>query len=178
MLKRHPHTPAHLFVDDTPYFITSSTYDKRHLLAEPDLKTQLLEMIKTNFQSFNWQLDHWVILDNHYHLLGVSRKGTDLPKIIGRTHYHSAELIGATTHCELPVWWNYWDYCPRNERDYLIRLNYLLMNPIKHGYVNNLHDYPFSSFHQLLENEERETLVGQFHDYPEHKDLKIAEDEF
>ena len=177
-LKRHPHTPAHLFVDDTPYFITAAIHEKRRLLADADLKAQLLEMIQENFQAVGWQLNDWVILDNHYHLLGVSRKGTDLSKIMGRTHYHSAHEIRLATGCETPVWWNYWDYCPRDEREYLVRLNYLLTNPIKHGYVENLRDYPFSSFHRLLETEGRESLVKQFYDYPEYKDLKIVEDEF
>jgi len=46
----------------------------------------------------------------------VSRKGTDLSKIMGRIHSHSATKIRSATHCELPIWWNYWDYCPRNEK--------------------------------------------------------------
>ena len=128
-IKNNLHTPAHLFIDNTLYFITSSVYGKRNLLADSELKTQLLETVKENFLFFNWKLDHWVILDNHY---------------------HSAKLIRSKTNCETPIWWNYWDYCPRNEREYFIRLNYLLMNPIKHGYVQNLNDYKFSSFHTLI----------------------------
>jgi len=58
MLKRHSHTPAHLFIDDTSYFITSAIYNKRHLLRHSDLKTQLLTIIQESFQLFNWKLDH------------------------------------------------------------------------------------------------------------------------
>jgi putative transposase len=178
MLKEHPHTPAHLFIDDTSYFITSAIYNKRRLLVNSELKSQLLTIIQESFQLLNWKLDAWVILDNHYHVIATSRKGTDLSKIMGRIHSYSGTLIRKVTHCELPVWWNYWDYCPRNEKDYFTRLNYLLMNPIKHGYVDNLNDYPFSSFHQLKNEVGRETCVKQFKTNPEYKQLVIEEDEF
>ena len=86
--------------------------------------------IEACFQEKNWQLDHWVILDNHYHLLATSDKGDDMSKIFRKIHGLSAQFIQAQGRCDLPVWWNYWDYCPRDEKDYFVRLNYLLNNPI------------------------------------------------
>lgn len=77
----------------------------------------------------------------------------------------------------LPVWWNYWDYCPRNEKDYMIRLNYLYHNPIKHGYVASLHDYLFSSFHQELKIKGHDTMVTQFKNYPDYKTILIDDDD-
>lgn len=50
----------------------------------------------------------------------------------------------------------------------------LLMNPLKHGYVSNLHDYP-SSFNQIFANLGREGLVQQMHRYPGYKNLVLAE---
>jgi putative transposase len=177
MLKRQYFAPSHLFVDDTPYFITGAIHHKRNLLAHENLKIQLLNLIQQTFQVKDWELHHWVILDNHYHIMGRSRKGRDLTNIIRKIHSKSALWIREATSCETPVWWNYWDYCPRNEKDYLIRLNYLLTNPIKHGYVNHLHDYPYSSFHSLF-NEKGPDVFKQFNDYPKYQELKIEEDNF
>jgi putative transposase len=175
MIKRNPHAPAHLFVDDTFYFVTGAIYQKRPLLADPELKRKLLELFKEYFQKYDWELHHWVILDNHYHLMGYSRKGKELSHIFRSVHSRSGIMISQATHCAKPVWWNYWDYCPRNEKDYFIRLNYLLTNPIKHGYVSNLHDYPFSSFHPTLAEIGREDLVKQIRDYPDYKTLVLHE---
>lgn len=175
MLKRHRNTPAHLFLDDTPYFVTGAIYQKRPLLANPEIKGQLLALIQEYFQTYYWELHHWVILDNHYHLLGKSRIGEDLTHIFQSVHSRAGILIRQLTHCAKPVWWNYWDYCPRNKEDYMTRLNYLLMNPFKHGYVTNLHDYPFSSFHQLFADLGREGLAKQMSDYPEYKNLVLDE---
>ncbi|MCP4700862.1 MAG: hypothetical protein GY862_29010 [Gammaproteobacteria bacterium] len=178
MLKHRDNTPPHLLLDDTPYFITGAIYDKRRLLDEK-LKWCLAAIMQKVFDKFGWELHHWVVLDNnHYHLLGMSRKGEDLPKIIRQLHAGSAGEIHQATDCSLPVWWNYWDYCPRNERDYMVRLNYLLNNPVKHGYVDDLRDYPFSTFAELYEEKGRDGLVEQFKSFPNYKTLKIEADDF
>ena len=133
MLKRGLHSPAHLFVDNAAYFITSTIYQKRPLLKPEPIKHHLLATIEACFHEKNWQLDHWVILDNHYHLLATSDKGEDMSKIFRKIHGLSSQFIQAQGRCDLPVWWNYWDYCPRDEKDYFVRLNYLLNNPVKQG---------------------------------------------
>ena len=174
-LKHHPHTPTHLFLDDTLYFVTGAIYQKRSLLAYFELKKRLLELIQEYFQTYNWDLHQWVILHNHYHLLGQSYEGKDLTNIFRSIHSRAGILISQSTHCGKPIWWNYWDYCPRDEAEYMIRLNYLLTNPIKHGYVTNLHDYPFSSFHNLFAEIGRERLAQQMRDYPDYKHLVLRE---
>ena len=55
-------------------------------------------------------------------------------------------------------------------------VNYLYNNPIKHGLVTNLLDYPYSSFHSFLKQHGRNYLIKQFREYPEYKDLQLDED--
>lgn len=173
--KDYPHNPPHLFADDTPYFITAAIYHKRPLLQAPSLKQLLLDRIKLCFDKHGWELHHWVILDNHYHLLGKSRNGRDLPKIINSVHAFTGYYIKQATSTSERVWWNYWDYCPRTERDYAVRLVYLLNNPVKHGYVTNLYDYPFSSFHEVMAAHGPEELRRQFQAHAEFRTLVLHE---
>ena len=175
MYTNRSHTPAHLLLDNTLYFITGAIKFKRNLLQQDELKYALIDDFHTYFAKYNWELHHRVVLDNHYHLLGKSYRGKNLPQIIRSVHSRMAKKIAQTTNCQKPVWWNYWDYCPRDEADYYVRLNYLLNNPVKHGYVTNLNDYPFSSFHQTLNREGRETLAKQFQTYPKYKMLVLRE---
>ena len=179
MLKKHSHTPAHLFLDDTPYFITGAIYHKRYLLREKDIKQWLYQNICTYFDKYQWQLHHWVILDNHYHLMGKSKWGKDLSRIFQGIHGGTSTRIQQSTGASKPIWWNYWDYCPRDDRDYYIRLNYLLWNPVKHGYVQRLADYPYSSYHQWIKEKGKDEVASQFRAYPEYKHcvLKEAEDD-
>ena len=78
MLKKRPHTPAHLFVDNAAYFITSAIHQKRPLLRAEAVKQQLLATIESCFHEKSWRLEHWVILDDHYHLLAMSDKGENI----------------------------------------------------------------------------------------------------
>ena len=107
MLKRYRNAPAHLLLDDTPYFITGAIYDKRPLLAGPGLKERFTELLHRGFERYGWRLDDWVGLDNHYHLLGQSRLGADLPRLLKYLHGQSARWLHEATDCPLPVWWNY-----------------------------------------------------------------------
>jgi putative transposase len=175
MIQQHPHRPTHLFLDEHAYFITGAIYQKRPLLQDTAIKQMLFQSIQNSFAKYGWSLEHWVILDNHYHLLCKSKYGKDLPALMKNIHGTTATSIATTTSCEKPVWYNYWDYCPRNEHEYYTRLNYLLNNPIKHGYVENLHDYAFSSFHALFKELGREHLAEQFRTYPTITTLEEAE---
>jgi putative transposase len=148
----------------------------RRRLLDGGLRAGLVECIKNAVERHDWTLDHWVVLENHYHLLVQSRLGADLPDVIRAIHGSSAVGIRARTGCALPVWYNYWDYCPRHEGDWYRHLNYLLWNPIKHDYVRDLRDWPDSSFHALLATEGRERLVAQFRAYPDFRELDVDDD--
>lgn len=177
MLQRRPHTPAHLFLNNAPYFITGAIKFRRHLLKTVELKRMLWKAIDKNFTKYQCELHHWVILDNHYHLLGMSRVGKVLHPIIKNIHGGTSIPIHRATGAQKPIWSNYWDYCPRDEHDYNVRLNYLLWNPVKHGYVERIEDYPYSSYQQLLEHRGKTKIAEQFAKYPEYKDLVLREAE-
>lgn len=175
MLKYNWHNPVHLFRDDTPYFVTGAIFHKRLLLSTQTLKNRVIAAIQHYFEKYKWELHHWVVLDNHYHILGQSRDSQAMPKIIQGIHGSTSSEIRRANGAEKPIWWNYWDYCPRDERDYYIRMNYLLNNPVKHGYVDDLADYPFSSFERWCDELDREKRVQQFKRYAEYKTLVLHE---
>ncbi len=82
----------------------------------------------------------------------------------------SAKLIRSQLQ---PIWWIYWDYYQLDEADYLMPLNDLFNNPIKHEYVTNLKDHPYPKF---LSTQGRELLLKRFREYPEYKSLVLDED--
>jgi len=168
--------PAHIYLDNSPYFITASIWLHRKLLDD-ESKTKLSELIQTVFKEYQWKLEAWVILDNHYHLLCQSKNGKDLSKIINKIHSISSKFIKSSQNVEGKIWSNYWDYCPRDENDYNVRwCYYLLNNPVKHGYVADLHDWQWSSFHELYEEKGRNNLQEQFLKFSEYKSLELFED--
>jgi putative transposase len=41
----------------------------------------------------------------------------------------------------------FWEHQIRDETDFIRHMDYLNYNPVKHGYVNSVKDWPYSSFH-------------------------------
>ena len=41
----------------------------------------------------------------------------------------------------------FWEHCIRDEEDYARHVDYVHWNPVKHGYVDRVVDWPHSSFH-------------------------------
>jgi REP-associated tyrosine transposase len=54
---------------------------------------------------------------------------------------------------EYPVCWDYWVYCPCDEKTFFICLYYLSNNPVKHGFVTDLRCYSYSSLKTLGRDE-------------------------
>jgi putative transposase len=44
----------------------------------------------------------------------------------------------------------YWEHCIRDEADYQNHLDYIHYNPVKHGHVQSVKDWPYSSFHRWV----------------------------
>jgi putative transposase len=170
-----PELDTDLFGKETTYFVTGATYNKRPLLMSTEVKTYLFTLLHEAFQKHKWELQHWVILDNHYHVLGKSLHDQALSEIFDSVHGRLTTYIRYHANYEAPIWDNYWSYCPKSFEDYMNRVNYLLMNPVTHGYVLDLRDYPFSSFHDALASEGRDQLVQQFMTFTGYKHLILHE---
>ena len=44
----------------------------------------------------------------------------------------------------------YWEHAIRNERDLQAHVDYIHFNPVKHGHVEQVKDWPHSSFHRFV----------------------------
>jgi putative transposase len=44
----------------------------------------------------------------------------------------------------------YWEHAIRDDRDLERHVDYIHFNPVKHGYVTNVADWPHSSFHRFV----------------------------
>jgi putative transposase len=147
--------------------ITATTYLKRPLLGAPVDKELTRQTLSDLVREYEYKLVAWVILSNHYHILIKSRKGTDLPNFIRKLHgkiaHHLNQQAGATGR---QVWHNYWDSWIRTEASYWKRFNYIHHNPVKHGYVQHMEDWPFSSYRYYLEKYGADWLADAFRRYP------------
>jgi putative transposase len=47
----------------------------------------------------------------------------------------------------------FWEHLIRDETDLSLHLDYIHYNPVKHGYVANVVDWPYSTFHRYVKEE-------------------------
>ena len=161
------HHPPHIYLDNTWYVITASVYEHRHLLQPAGHKDYVRDKLKALTVEFGLRLAAWVIMDNHYHLLLKNRAGDDLTRFFQRLHGGTAfELNNRDGARGRQVWHNYWDTCIRTEADYWVRFNYVHHNPVKHGYVARMEDWPYSSYRYYLTAKGGEWLADAFQRYP------------
>jgi putative transposase len=65
----------------------------------------------------------------------------------------SGERLSASRckHRERGIWQRrYWEHMIRDERDLRNRIDYIHFNPVKHGLVARVADWPYSSFHRFV----------------------------
>lgn len=66
--------------------------------------------------------------------------------------YGERRSMSRTKRGERGIWQRrFWEHCIRDEEDYARHVDYIHWNPVKHGYVQRVADWPHSSFHRFVE---------------------------
>jgi putative transposase len=129
-----------------------------------DLLTKHIELLREAVRlvraEYPLQIDAWVVLPDHMHCVW------SLPP--GDTDYTLRwRLIKAAFSKQLPkterrspvreargergIWQRrFWEHTLRDERDYAAHVDYVHFNPVKHGYVKAVMDWPHSTFHRYV----------------------------
>jgi len=90
-----------------------------------------------------WQLPK---NDNNYSLRWQRIKGIFTRRIIKK-----GMKIAKNHRGEYPIWQRrFWEHTIRNENDFENHVNYIHHNPIKHGLVKKVKDWPYSSLHKYI----------------------------
>jgi putative transposase len=174
--KKPLHTPAHLFLNDYYYFITAGCYHKKAYVNCDAKKDFLYKTICEELNTYCAELHGWVVLDNHYHILIKLEDVFLLPRLIQVIHSKSAISINKTDKQPgRKVWYDYWDECIRNEKDFHDKLNYIHLNPVKHGYVDDPSKYKFSSYHSYFRERGEEGVKALARNHPVQR-LEAGED--
>lgn len=148
------HAPAHLFRADAIYMITGATYKKQSIMKTEARKSEWINSFIKASEVYGWNIIAWVVLDNHHHVIVKSPEHSagNLPKYVGSFHKFTARQWNDEDNAfGRKVWWNYWDTCVRSEHDFINRLKYVYLNPIKHGYADKPGEYPHSNYSSFLQ---------------------------
>ncbi len=161
------HAPPHPFRGVGGYLITAANYEHRSVMKTQARRTEFETLLLKTLREIVDDLVAWVILPNHYHFLAtiqlldhVSVALKHLHGTTSRTWNLEDGLTGKRR-----VWYKFADTYIRNEGHLRTAFNYIHYNPVKHGYVSNMRDGPWSSLHMYCEDKGQDWLQEQWQAY-------------
>ena len=108
----------------------------------PDEVKMVLHHIKSGDTKFYWLLAATVMPD-HTHLILRPREGWSLSRIMKGTKGVSSRLLNQSRNTQGSLWQEEsWDRIIRDENEMLEKVNYMFMNAVKKGLVENPNEYP------------------------------------
>jgi putative transposase len=148
-----------VFVPGASYFFTLVTHERAPIFSDSaaiDLYRRAVRKVQI---ARPFTLDAEVILPDHVHLLCTLPDGdADYPTRVRliKTAFtrimHSRTADGEaspsrTAKGERAIWQRrYWEHTIRDERDFQAHLDYIHINPVRHGLVAAARDWPHSTF--------------------------------
>jgi len=161
------HAPPHLRGVPGEFLITAACFEHRHIFEDPDDLSWLADQVLNGLTQA--QLSHaaWVFLPNHYHLLLQTEDLRDVSETLRLLHSRIAtEMNGRQKMRGRQVWYRFTDRLIRNDRHCWATVNYIHFNPVKHGYVDQIQDWAWSSVHDYSETQGTEWLERVWKDFP------------
>jgi putative transposase len=140
------------------YFFTVTLRDRRSTLLI-DRIDDLREAFRAVKRKRPFRLDAMAVLPDHLHAIWTLPEGDD--DYSGRwraiktrfTRLTGAAGIGLTRNAkgEYDLWQRrFWEHTIRNVRDLQRHVDYIHFNPVKHGCVTRVQDWPHSTFHRYV----------------------------
>jgi putative transposase len=163
------HAPPHPFRDSGCYLFTAVNYEHAPVMYSSDRRTEFENLLLNAVGSIQQaEIIGWVVLPNHYHLLiqlemldQISRPLKNLHGATSRAWNIEDHQIGARR-----VWYKYSDRMIRDESHLNKALNYIHYNPVKHGYVMGVYEWPWSSMWMYYEEQGRDWLRISWKKFP------------
>ena len=150
------------FIPGGTWFFTVNLLERGNndlLVREVDLLRKVIRNVK---QKHPFHIDAWVVLPEHMHCIFSLPEGdsdfslrwrlikSGFSRSLPKTEYLSSVRKASG---ERGIWQrHYWEHLIRDDDDYQRHVDYVHVNPVKHGYVERVQDWPYSTFHRYAES--------------------------
>ena len=146
------------------YFFTLISYNRRKIFCEEDFLVVFKNSIRLVQQQYPFEIIAWVQLPDHIHCIwqmpendaDYSMRWSQIKRLTTQAcpHYHltTDELnLSEVKRNERGIWQRrFLEHQIRNESDFIKHMDYIHYNPIKHGLVERVTDWEYSSFHRCV----------------------------
>jgi REP-associated tyrosine transposase len=145
------------FVPGGCWFFTVNLLERRRTLLVDHIDL-LRESTASTRHKYPFEINAFVVLPNHLHAIWTLPPGDAdfstrwrLIKAAFAKSLPKQERLSAARKArnERGIWQRrFWEHMIRNETDYARHIEYCYINPVKHGLVTRVCDWPHSSFHR------------------------------
>lgn len=145
------------------YFFTLTSYRRRPILTEAALRHALRDAIRQTRIAHPFDIDAWVLLPDHLHCVWTlppddadfSLRWSMIKRLVTQTCGNQFELAALpasrTQRKESAIWQRrFWEHQIRDDDDFARHVDYIHWNPVKHGLVAQVADWPYSTFHRYV----------------------------
>ena len=146
-------------VSGATYFFTVNLADRRQSLLIDNIDA-LRAAFRETRSRHPFAIEAIVVLPDHLHAIWTLPEGDgdfamrwSLIKARFSRTVPGGEPVSESRRGrrERGIWQRrYWEHTIRDENDFVRHVDYIHFNPVKHGYVKNAADWPFSSFHRMV----------------------------
>ena len=129
------------------FFFTVVTAHRRPIFASADAIAMLREAFRVVRKARPFDIDAIVVLPDHLHCIWTLPDGdADF-----MTRWRLIKTWFSKHSAFKNIWQHrYWEHLLRDERDFEHHVDYIHFNPVRHGLVNRVVEWPYSSFHQYV----------------------------
>ena len=146
------------------YFFTVVSYRRQPFMCDEIFRSALRQAITRVKEKHPFIVEAWVLLPDHCHAIWTlpendahfAKRWQLIKQYVTQQckhEYFNPALMAASKikHQESTIWQRrYWEHQIRDERDFNNHMDYIHYNPVKHGLVKNVHEWPYSTFHQKV----------------------------
>lgn len=143
----------------TTFFFTLVAWRRRPILCEPDILSAMRNAIQIVRERRPFTIDAWVQLLHHLHCIwtlpyddnNFSQRWREIKHYVSYVCRDRSGLELMSTcmkrRGESAIWQRrFWEHQIRDEADFERHVDYIHINPVKHGHVPHASLWPYSSF--------------------------------
>jgi putative transposase len=142
------------------YFFTVNLLERHNnnlLVREIDLLRKTVKRVK---ELHPFHIDAWVVLPEHMHAVwtlppddsNYSQRWRLIRSLFSRSlPLQESRSLVRVQRGERGIWQRrFWEHQIRNDNDFARHVDYVHINPVKHGLVAQAADWPYSSIHRYI----------------------------
>ena len=151
-------------ITGSTFFFTVVAYRRRPIFCDPAIRAGLHQAIRFVRATRPFAIDAWVVLPDHMHCIwtlpegdaNYSNRWFAIKRFVSSgagQALHDSSLLTASRrkHRESTIWQRrFWEHQIQDEKDFERHMDYIHFNPVKHRYVQQVREWPHSTFHRYV----------------------------